>query len=164
MDFLVYIEHDAENLQFYLWYKDYVRRFEALPEHEKKLSQEWVIEPTELITLARDTEKNEGRKTKTGIDFNDTNDMTDFDGDLKFKDGLSPTISPRSDVFVGGPIRSPTAASILSTSTGKGSGEISGQAGLRWQPCMSNFRRKRMLVLTTIIKLPYSLCEKRSTG
>ncbi|KAG4031802.1 hypothetical protein MFRU_008g01610 [Monilinia fructicola] len=134
MDFLVYIEHDAENLQFYLWYKDYVRRFEALPDHEKKLSQEWVIEPTELITLARDTEKNEGRKTKTGIDFNDTNDMTDFDGDLKFKDGLSPTISPRSDVFVGGPIRSPTAASILSTSTGKGSGEISGQAGLRWQP------------------------------
>ena len=38
MDYLVYIAHDAENLQFYLWYRDYVKRFNRLRENEKALS------------------------------------------------------------------------------------------------------------------------------
>jgi hypothetical protein len=41
MDFLKYIEHSAENLQFYLWFKDYIQRFEALPESARALSPEW---------------------------------------------------------------------------------------------------------------------------
>jgi len=41
MDFLKYVEHSAENLQFYLWFKDYSKRFEALPETERNLSPEW---------------------------------------------------------------------------------------------------------------------------
>jgi hypothetical protein len=41
MEFLKYVEHSAENLQFYLWFKDYVKRFEALPENERILSPEW---------------------------------------------------------------------------------------------------------------------------
>lgn len=44
MDFLRYIEYDAENLQFYLWYKDYCKRFDALAESERKLSPEWTAE------------------------------------------------------------------------------------------------------------------------
>lgn len=44
MNFLLYIENSAENLQFYLWYRDYVKRFDQLPENEKKLSPEWVPE------------------------------------------------------------------------------------------------------------------------
>ncbi|KAA8908640.1 hypothetical protein FN846DRAFT_653865 [Sphaerosporella brunnea] len=40
MSYLIYVEHCAENLQFYLWYKDYVQRFEKLPEREKELSPE----------------------------------------------------------------------------------------------------------------------------
>ena len=39
MNYLVYIEFAAENLQFYLWFRDYVRRFNALPENEKILAQ-----------------------------------------------------------------------------------------------------------------------------
>ena len=38
MDYLIYVEHGAENLQFYLWYKDYSIRFNDLPESEKVLS------------------------------------------------------------------------------------------------------------------------------
>jgi hypothetical protein len=52
MDFLKYIEHSAENLQFYLWYKDYEKRFNELAESERKLSPEWTREQeeTELAT------------------------------------------------------------------------------------------------------------------
>ncbi|ESZ91667.1 hypothetical protein SBOR_7924 [Sclerotinia borealis F-4128] len=133
MDFLVYIEHDAENLQFYLWYKDYVRRFEALPDHEKRLSPEWVPEMTELPTLARDTEKNAGRKSKPTIDmpdFNNHSDMSDFDGDVKSRDGHTPTTLFPADSAIG----SPTAPSVLSNNTGRRSGEALGQPVLKWQP------------------------------
>jgi hypothetical protein len=41
MEFLKYVEHSAENLQFYLWFKDYVKRFEDLPTGERNLSPEW---------------------------------------------------------------------------------------------------------------------------
>jgi len=41
MNFLKYIELSAENLQFYLWYRDYSKRFEELPVNEKSLSPEW---------------------------------------------------------------------------------------------------------------------------
>ncbi|KAI0577804.1 RGS domain-containing protein [Pyrenophora tritici-repentis] len=44
MNFLKYIELSAENLQFFLWYRDYVKRFDNLPETEKILSPEWTGE------------------------------------------------------------------------------------------------------------------------
>ena len=44
MDFLRYIEYDAENLQFFLWYRDYCKRFAELPESQQKLAPEWTAE------------------------------------------------------------------------------------------------------------------------
>lgn len=44
MDYTKYIEHDPENLQFYLWYRDYVKRFDALPDNERALAPEWTVE------------------------------------------------------------------------------------------------------------------------
>jgi len=41
MNYLKYIEHAAENLQFYLWYRDYSARWQKLPESEKALTPEW---------------------------------------------------------------------------------------------------------------------------
>lgn len=41
MNYLIYIEHSAENLQFFLWYRDYVTRFAQVPECERALSPEW---------------------------------------------------------------------------------------------------------------------------
>jgi hypothetical protein len=41
MDYLLYVEHAAENLQFYLWFDDYSRRFKAIPESQKILSPKW---------------------------------------------------------------------------------------------------------------------------
>ncbi|KAI1176487.1 hypothetical protein F4777DRAFT_577982 [Nemania sp. FL0916] len=41
MNYLIYIEHAAENLQFFLWYHDYVVRFYGAPISETALSPEW---------------------------------------------------------------------------------------------------------------------------
>ncbi|KAF2137323.1 uncharacterized protein K452DRAFT_302080 [Aplosporella prunicola CBS 121167] len=41
MDYLVYISHDAENLQFHLWLQDYTQRFSALKPESKALAPEW---------------------------------------------------------------------------------------------------------------------------
>ena len=46
MNFLVYIEFSAENLQFYLWFRDYVKRFNNLPEVEKSLAPP--VDPVQL--------------------------------------------------------------------------------------------------------------------
>ena len=43
MDYLIYVSHDAENLQFYLWLQDYTKRFDVLPSLEKSLSPEWIV-------------------------------------------------------------------------------------------------------------------------
>ncbi|KAI7463760.1 hypothetical protein KC357_g8148 [Hortaea werneckii] len=47
MNYLKYIEHSAENLQFYLWFRDYTARWDALPESEKVLSPEWTRDQAE---------------------------------------------------------------------------------------------------------------------
>ena len=41
MNYLKYIELSAENLQFFLWFQSYTKRFNELPENEKALSPEW---------------------------------------------------------------------------------------------------------------------------
>lgn len=57
MDFLVYIELSAENLQFYLWYQGYVKRFAQLPESEKALVPEWNADAAETENVAATKEK-----------------------------------------------------------------------------------------------------------
>ncbi|KAI4215591.1 MAG: hypothetical protein LQ351_002060 [Letrouitia transgressa] len=44
--------HAAENLQFFLWYKDYTKRFDNLPETERNLAPVWTVEQAEAELLA----------------------------------------------------------------------------------------------------------------
>lgn len=41
MDYLMYVEHSAENLQFYLWHQDYVRRFNKADTSDLAMAPEW---------------------------------------------------------------------------------------------------------------------------
>lgn len=41
MNYLIYVEHAAENLQFYLWFKDYEKRFQAASTRATALAPEW---------------------------------------------------------------------------------------------------------------------------
>ncbi|KAK6087862.1 hypothetical protein SCUP234_01501 [Seiridium cupressi] len=52
MNYLIYIEHSAENLQFFLWYRDYTRRFEEAQTSDKSLAPEWT-QTMEDETLAK---------------------------------------------------------------------------------------------------------------
>ena len=64
MNYLIYVEHDAENLQFYLWYKDYVKRFTALGARDAALAPEWT-RPMQDDTVAKIRKDNfESRKTE----------------------------------------------------------------------------------------------------
>ena len=53
MNYLIYIEHAAENLQFHIWYRGYCNRFAALPPKERNLSPEWTVEQAEAEALAQ---------------------------------------------------------------------------------------------------------------
>ncbi len=41
MDYLFYVEHNAEPLQFFLWYLDYLQRWSKLLPRQKALSPPW---------------------------------------------------------------------------------------------------------------------------
>lgn len=41
MNYLLYVEHAAENLQFYLWLRDYEKRWQELPQADQELSPPW---------------------------------------------------------------------------------------------------------------------------
>ncbi|KAL8700873.1 MAG: hypothetical protein Q9201_005219 [Fulgogasparrea decipioides] len=43
MDYLVYVSHDAENLQFWIWLQSYTKRFYAAPPSEQALSPPWSV-------------------------------------------------------------------------------------------------------------------------
>ena len=51
MNYLIYIEHAAENLQFFLWYRDYVKRFDAMPASERALAPVWTMEQAEAEAM-----------------------------------------------------------------------------------------------------------------
>ncbi|KAI0432013.1 hypothetical protein F5Y09DRAFT_354380 [Xylaria sp. FL1042] len=83
MNYLIYIEHAAENLQFYLWYRDYVKRFKAAPASETALSAEWTqdMEEDTLAKIQKDAAE-KARKGQTvameifkGTDFEKTREM-----------------------------------------------------------------------------------------
>lgn len=47
MNYLMFIEYAAENLQFFLWHRDYTRRFNELNSRERQLSPEWTAAQAE---------------------------------------------------------------------------------------------------------------------
>ena len=44
MDYLIYVERAAEHLQFFLWFRGYLERFDALSASEKALSPQWTAQ------------------------------------------------------------------------------------------------------------------------
>lgn len=47
MNYLIYIEHSAENLQFFLWHRSYVTRFHGARTADLVLASEWTMEMQE---------------------------------------------------------------------------------------------------------------------
>ena len=89
MNFLLYIENSAENLQFYLWFRDYVKRFDQLPENEKKLSPAWTSEqPKPKLIQGKtisDLDMTPGERQKVNQEVCAAIKGTDFDSKVKLK-------------------------------------------------------------------------------
>ncbi|KAI1747483.1 hypothetical protein F4782DRAFT_552058 [Xylaria castorea] len=83
MNYLIYIEHSAENLQFFLWYRDYVKRFCEAPASETALAPEWTpaMEEDAIVKIQKDAagkvkkESPMAREIFKGTDFDKTPEM-----------------------------------------------------------------------------------------
>lgn len=155
MNYLKYIELAAENLQFYLWLRDYTKRFNELPANEQALSQPWTKESNEPETPTRPKQPT----ADTAALFNGTD----------FSNGAAAQVveSEKHNPFFTPP-RTPNdetkrdAGASLDSYEGslpfggkkdhndRASGAFQG-AGLKWKPCelltfLFSFRHRSLIV------------------
>lgn len=123
MDYLVYIEHNAENLQFYLWYQDYVQRWNALPANQRALSPELRPDQADFPNLTRENGTSREGKMPSARPKMRSEGWTANGKSFLFDD------QDAND----------DEASFVSfeRSTTPNDGDIAAQAGLKWKPCMS---------------------------
>ena len=157
MNYLRYIEYSAENLQFYLWYKDYTARFDKLPATEKNLAPEWTRAKAEaeaagntsttkvskqsnvhVTDILKDTDFADGKPNgMSGADPFDTPDKTPSLEEKR--DGLSEYGSSSGDKTTGS---SAAHASVADSAFD--------EAGLKWKPCMRSMKPYcHMMTLTS---------------
>jgi len=156
MNYLKYIEHDAENLQFFLWYRSYVDRWMKLPESEKALAPEWTTAQAEALpadatvrprkvdpmvaSILKGTDFDEKTPAKTS-----TNEKVD-----PFRDGAR---TPSSEDSKRGDLANSEYGSSFGDSKTLNSShthvvkadEAFENAGLQWKPCKSSFRPEAYL-------------------
>ncbi|KAK7705749.1 hypothetical protein SLS57_009949 [Botryosphaeria dothidea] len=158
MDYLVYVTHDAENLQFYLWLQDYTERFNALKPDRKTLSPEWkdTEQPVEekAAQIASPAPAGGKKKRRPGplmpkVDFDKPAEAaaiglteivvspTKVDSPIR-QDTVSPTRSTFGEIPSFPPVplsdNAPYGQPILSEeSVREMTDEANVQAGLKWQ-------------------------------
>jgi len=64
MNYLVYIEHSAENLQFYLWHQNFVQRFREATTSDLVLAPEWTSDMEADIATKIQKEASENLRPK----------------------------------------------------------------------------------------------------
>lgn len=143
MNYLKYIEHAAENLQFYLWFHDYAARFNNLPASEQALSPEWTKAQADAeATSAAQQQRSKVANVEATAILNGTS----------FDDGNGNRVNEKGDPFHTPPTtsfdehRGVTSTSeygsstgddtLVSSATARGiAGQAFGDAGMKWQPC-----------------------------
>ncbi|KAI1092897.1 hypothetical protein F5B19DRAFT_452189 [Rostrohypoxylon terebratum] len=91
MNYLIYIEHAAENLQFFLWYRDYAKRFNELNNSEAQLSPEWTQAMEDEVTtkIQKDAVDKMRKEPRVAVIFKGTD----------FEKGASGTVVEIKDPF-----------------------------------------------------------------
>lgn len=164
LNYLKYIEHSAENLQFYLWFQDYSARFEKLPKSEQVLSPVWnkthpePVDPAASATSNRTSAKVNPKINELlqGTDFADPRpghsdkvdpfDTPDKTPSLEEKrDGLSEYGSST------GEYQSTVTSSTMHQSKAESAFE---EAGLKWKPFTAQpYRDEINRIISTYIKV-----------
>lgn len=145
MNYLIYIEHAAENLQFFLWYRDYAKRFSELPANEQSLAPIWSAEQAE-----QDAQANPGGpplKQQVSAETAAVFKGTDFAPpstsvvEVKGNPFNTPPRTPNNERTSVAPIErawSDNGSTLHSNSHksfhGKAAGAFEG-ADIKWQPC-----------------------------
>lgn len=137
MNYLKYIELSAENLQFFLWFRDYTKRFNDLPESEKALSAPWTDDDAEAENPARAKKLNpETAAVFKGTDFANENNITVTEKSNPF---FTPPRTPNGEAKRDGESFDTYDESVTSSGgkvnhTQRASGAFE-SAGLKWKPC-----------------------------
>ncbi|KAF2116743.1 hypothetical protein BDV96DRAFT_544293 [Lophiotrema nucula] len=137
MNYLKYIELAAENLQFFLWFRDYSKRFANLPESEKVLSPEWNGEAPDAENQHRPARLNpDTAAVFKGTDFASEPKVTEAEkGSNPF---FTPPRTPNSEAQRDGEsFDSYDATMSLGAKTNhtqRATGAFE-SAGLKWKPC-----------------------------
>ncbi|KAI5464140.1 hypothetical protein BGZ63DRAFT_411935 [Mariannaea sp. PMI_226] len=153
MTYLVYVEHAAENLQFWLWYKDYAKRFGEATTSDIGLAPEWT-EAMQQETVAKIRKENVDnlRKEPTGAQIFKG---TDFDkhADEKVVDASNPFHTPPSSSRGEETVYSESNApsSNLASSHQTQASEAFQAAGVRQPFTIQPFREEINRVIVTYI-------------
>lgn len=146
MNYLKYIEHDAENLQFFLWFRDYCERFENLPASEKDLSPEWTTSKAEAD--AQGAQPTRRKKVNPmiasvlrGTDFADgIAQPVDMEKRDPFHDpSRTPSSEERRELTTasdyGSSFDGDEKTLASSHAMGRRADEAFEEAGMKWKPC-----------------------------
>lgn len=111
MNFLIYIERSAENLQFFLWYRDYEKRFNEAPASERALAPEWTkAKDDEAVARIRKEAAGAKKKPAPGEEIFKG---TDFDKSTTKREHAFAALATEKDPFSTPP---GTAASLAPSS------------------------------------------------
>jgi hypothetical protein len=127
MDYLVYEEHNAESLQFFLWYYDYLQRWSQLLARQKALSPVWdpekAAEPrSRFITYSHKRARSQKmNKIITIMEMESENQLDDPFAD---PEGRRSTSSMASSIHTSGP-KTPSSVLLSPGESPKPD----------WQPC-----------------------------
>ena len=145
LNYCKYIEHSAENLQFYLWFQDFSKRFAELPQTEQVLSPEWTKTRADAAEAAVNASSH--RISRSGDPK-----IADMLKDTNFAEVKPPASLDKVDPFIT-PDKTPsldekrdglseygsssgdertTASSTAYRSMAEGAFD---DAGLKWKPC-----------------------------
>ncbi|KAI9657467.1 MAG: hypothetical protein M1821_003149 [Bathelium mastoideum] len=168
LNYLKYIEHAAENLQFFLWHRDYTRRFNKLAERERQLSPEWTAAQAEEEAANAAAGKPQAKSLKSLA--NEMFKGSDFAGGQVEKNPFfTPPHTPSEEEKPGDPVALPSrTASTYDTTADDKSFTISttsqkpsytkyaegafDEAGLKWQPfTVQPFRDEIARIITIYI-------------
>lgn len=176
MNYLIYVEHAAENLQFFLWYKDYVKRFQGAKPADKSLAPEWT-QGMQDDTVAR-IRKDRADKLRAGAPGNAIFKGSDFEKEPHElgRPKLSLSSSHGSNPF-GTPPRTPasaadkqsidspsTALPSIDASTYKSQAADAFHAAGAKQPCKCDGTLECLHVSLTRSQSLFSPSVTRSTG
>jgi hypothetical protein len=162
MNYLKYVEFAAENLQFFLWYSDYQKRFEQLDPISKLLAPEWTAAQidaeilvaqlkattgTEVPTIFQgtifDSEEKDMSNEPTVNPFATSNGSLASDSISNFRSASNVT----SREFNGGDLGANPARNYAKTAA-----SAFEDAKLDWQPCMLLYMTRPLITLLTKLR------------